>query len=254
VDQKIGEKYTAVLLAAGYGSRISELTKGPKSLLTINDKTLLEHHFEIWKDLGIKNINLVLGYEASAIEEVASKYEEDFNINYLLNEDFRNCGNTFSLYVGIQYLENTTSLIFDADLVYDKSILEKFLRDENENQILVGPSELTDIECAKTLIDQDGFVRMTVDKRAVTEEELSKYSFAGEAIGILKFSPKMTDKLAKQAGLFLRSKENINKNWEHLLNEFLPHNNVSTHFNDDGKWIEIDTPEDFKRAVELFKK
>ena len=52
------EQYTAVILAAGRGSRISELVTHPKCLLPIAGETLLERNFKIWMNLGIKKLIL----------------------------------------------------------------------------------------------------------------------------------------------------------------------------------------------------
>ena len=49
-------QFTAVILAAGYGSRIQELTKDPKSLLEINGTTLIEWHLKHLDKLGINKI------------------------------------------------------------------------------------------------------------------------------------------------------------------------------------------------------
>jgi len=251
MDQKIIRPH-AVYLAAGYGSRISTLTENPKCLLKIAGETLLERSFRIWKTLGITNVTLVLGYKKEMIQAVAQKYERDFKITYQLNEDFKKQGNTFSMYLGVKDLDEA-SLIFDADLIYDEVILENFLEQGNNSQILVGPATLADIECAKTLVDKEGFARMTVDKRAVTEKELEKYSFSGEAIGILKFSKDHTIKLAKKTAEFLSHPQNLNLNWEHLLNQFLLTDEVGVYKLKTGKSVEIDTPDDYAQAVIKFE-
>lgn len=254
MDQKsLGRNYTAVVLAAGFGSRISEMTDLPKCLLELNKNTLLERNFDIWKQLGIKKVNLVLGYKKELIQKVSDNYKNDFEFNFYLNEDYRNQGNTFSLYLGIREIHGPC-LIFDADLVYEQEILAEFIRANEKSEILVGPGCLSDIECAKTLVDSKNFARMTVDKRAVSESELEKYKFAGEAIGILKFNKVDTEKLASKTYEFLSKKENVNLNWEHLLNNFLLNEEIGVHKFESGKWIEIDTSEDFKEAQALFEK
>jgi choline kinase len=251
MDQKITRPH-AVYLAAGYGSRISALTENPKCLLKINGETLLERSFRLWKMLGINDVTLVLGYKSEMIQKVAQKYERDLKITYQLNEDYKKQGNTFSLYLGVKDLTHSC-LIFDADLIYDEIILEDFLKQGEKSQILVGPASLSDIECAKTLVDKAGFARMTVDKRAVSEEELQNYSFAGEAIGILKFSKEHTQKLKNKTAEFLSHPQNLNLNWEHLLNQFLLAEEVAVHILKSGKSVEIDTPEDFAQAVKRFE-
>lgn len=244
--------YTAILLAAGYGSRIAGLTDRPKCLLEIEGKTLLSHHLETWIRLGIPRAHLVLGYAHEMVKVEAEKYQKQIEISYSYNNDYKTKGNTFSLWCGLREVSGAI-LIFDADLLYEDSILENFLKDPNPSQILVGSGLIDDIECAKVLIDARGLVRKTVDKRAINEEELKSYRFLGEAMGILKFSGKDTQALLTEASDFLENPNNILLNWEHLLNVFLPKREVSAHFNPSEKWIEIDTPEDFNEALKIFK-
>jgi choline kinase len=245
------EKLTPLLLVAGYGSRIAEITDDPKCLLEVGGKTILDRHFESWIELGFKKSIVVLGFKDQLIRDHLKKYENQIEISFVLNEDYRNLGNTYSLKVGLD-VSTQGILIFDADLVYDSQILKNFVEDSEESQILVGKASLNDIECAKTMIDKNNFARLTVDKRAVTEDELEKYSFAGEAIGILKFSHELTNLLLVDAHDFLSHKENHLKNWEHLMNIFLLKHNVGIHHLTIDKWIEIDTPEDYEIAKELF--
>jgi choline kinase len=245
------EKFTPLLLVAGYGSRIAEITDNPKCLLELGGKTILDRHFETWIELGFKKSIVVLGFKDEMIREHLKRYEDQIEISYVINEDYRNLGNTYSLKVGLD-VATQGILIFDADLVYDAEILKDFTLDPEQNQILVGKASLTDIECAKTLVDGDNFARLTVDKRAVSDEELKSYTFAGEAIGILKFSENITKDLLSDANEFLSHKENLLKNWEHLMNIFLLKHNVGIHNLKNENWIEIDTPEDYEDAKKIF--
>ncbi len=245
------KEYTAVLLAAGYGSRIASLTDKPKCLLSLGKKTLLERHLDTWKDLGIQNVHIVLGYKASSIEPIANKYTQHFQITYLVNEDFRNCGNTFSLYLGIKGVQGPC-LIFDADLAYDPIILDDFLKNGPNSEMAVAPVSMDNMEATKALVDEKKHIRVLADKRPIQESELLKYRFMGEAIGILKFSSNGTSNLKKHAKSFLSIPKNLNLNWEYLMNEYLLSNDVGAHMTQEGNCIEIDTPEDFKMAKSLF--
>ena len=243
---------TALILAAGYGSRISDVTDMPKSLLKINEKTLMDWHFEALKKVGIRNVVVVTGYKREVLEAYLEKFKTDFDIHFAINEDFRLKGNTFSFFYG---LEKTPGpfLLFDADLIYDAKILSQFTDDTDPNQILVGESSIDDIECAKTMIDENGFVRMTIDKRAVSKEERERFTFAGEAIGILKFSKQYRDDVYLACKNFLADDRNISKNWEHVMNEFLLNHNMSVHQAVSDRWVEIDNKEDLDKAKRLFE-
>lgn len=242
---------TGLLLAAGYGSRIADVTDNPKSLLQINGKALMDWHFERMAAVGIKDVVVVVGFKKEILENYLSKYNKDFNITFALNEDYRVKGNTYSLLFGLEKIKGAF-VLFDADLIYETSILDAFMKEKNPNQILVGESSIDDIECAKAMIDKDGFVRMTIDKRAVSAEERSKYTFAGEAIGIIKFSKEYRDDLFSECQKFLNKEENISKNWEHVMNEFLLTHNMSVHQSVSDKWVEIDNLEDLTKAKMLF--
>lgn len=243
---------TALILAAGYGSRIADVTLNPKSLLPINEKALMDWHFESLATVGIKDVVVVTGYKREVLEDYLQKFKSNFNLQFAVNDDYKIKGNTYSLFFGLEKVE-TDFLLFDADLIYETEILRAFVKDNNPNQILVGESSIDDIESAKAMIDQDGFVRMTIDKRAVTEEECAKYKFAGEAIGILKFSKEYRDDMFNECRKFLADEKNISKNWEHVMNEFLHMHDMGIHQSVSNKWVEIDNREDYERAQQLFK-
>jgi choline kinase len=245
-------KYTALILAAGYGSRISDVTDEPKSLLQVNGKALMDWHFDAWKKVGIRNVVVVTGYRRDLLESYLSKFKKDFDIQFAVNEDFRVKGNTYSFFYGLEKIQGDF-LLFDADLIYDPDILSGFIKDSAENQILVGESSIDDIECAKAMVDKNGFVRMTIDKREVTKEEREKFIFAGEAVGILKFSKAYRTDMYEACKSFLSDEKNISKNWEHVMNEFLLTHDMSIHQADSDRWVEIDNKEDLEKAKRLFE-
>lgn len=252
-EAKIMSGLTALILAAGYGSRIADVTTNPKSMLPINEKSLMDWHFESLAKVGIKDVVVVTGYKRNVLESYLEKYKSNFNLDFAVNDDYKIKGNTYSLFFGLEKVE-TDFLLFDADLIYDTEILRSFVEDHHANQILVGESSIDDIECAKCMIDQEGYVRMTIDKRAVSAQERAKYKFAGEAIGILKFSKKYRDDMFDECKKFLADEKNVSKNWEHVMNEFLHTHEMSVHQSVSDKWVEIDNREDYERAQKLFGK
>ena len=243
---------TALVLAAGYGSRIADITTDPKSLLKVCGKPLMEWHLQSLKKVGIKKLVVVTGYKKEMLESYLDQFKSDFEITYAINEDYRVKGNTYSMLFGLEKVEGGF-LLFDADLIYDTEILRSFVEDKTENQILVGESSIDDIECAKAMVDANGFVRMTIDKRAVTTEERAKFKFAGEAIGILKFSKKYRDDMFEACKSFLSKPENISKNWEHVMNEFLLTHDMSVQKCINNRWVEIDNKEDLEKAKGIFE-
>jgi choline kinase len=252
MGQTAADQYTAILLAAGYGSRIAGMTAEPKCLLPLSGTSLLERNLLTWKSLGIRKVVLVLGYKADTIRHVSLRHECGSEFKYVINEHYRDWANTYSMLLGLKASEGPC-LVFDADLAYEAQLLQAFIDDPAGDQIFVSHTDIDDVEAAKTLVDRRGFARKTVDKRSLTSEERSSYEFAGEATGILKFSAGTTPLLTRFTEAFLAKPENLKKSWEHLLNEFLPKHEVGVHITQSRRLIEIDTPDDYAQAKEMFE-
>ena len=84
MKNKILKSKTKVLiLAAGKGSRLKELTNSmPKCMLDFRGKTLLERQISSFNKCGLKDISVVRGYKKNKINFNGLKY---FNNNNYLN-------------------------------------------------------------------------------------------------------------------------------------------------------------------------
>jgi len=61
----------AIVLAAGLGKRLAEITsQTPKVLVKVGEKTLIEHNVDKLRRIGIKDIALVVGYKGEMVKEV----------------------------------------------------------------------------------------------------------------------------------------------------------------------------------------
>ena len=69
-----------VILAGGYGTRISEETKiKPKPLIKIGKKPIIWHLMKIYSTFGIKEFIICLGYKGYMIKEELAKYMKNEN-------------------------------------------------------------------------------------------------------------------------------------------------------------------------------
>src|SRR5690606_29328045 len=57
----------AIILAAGLGSRL-QAQEGHKLLAMVGGRTLLSHHLDNFKRLGVSHITVVTGYRHEALE------------------------------------------------------------------------------------------------------------------------------------------------------------------------------------------
>lgn len=95
----------AVILAAGYGSRLRP-DEGHKLLATIGDRPLLEHHIANFATLGVDHLVVVTGFRADDLAEAVHRLGADapMQIDCVRNEDFDG-GNGLSVLTGADALE-----------------------------------------------------------------------------------------------------------------------------------------------------
>ena len=92
------KNYFVILLAAGSGSRMGAISKKiPKSLLKVGKTTPLDSLVKKLRHRGVKEINLILGFEYKKILEHLKKYK-DIKFNYLIIKNFLKNGSVWSLY------------------------------------------------------------------------------------------------------------------------------------------------------------
>jgi glucose-1-phosphate cytidylyltransferase len=77
----------AIILAGGYGTRLSEYTSAiPKPMVTIGDRPIIWHIMNTYSKYGVKDFNIALGYKAERIKEFFLNYRSlnsDFSVDLL---------------------------------------------------------------------------------------------------------------------------------------------------------------------------
>ena len=73
-----------VLLAGGFGTRLSEYTKTiPKPMVHIGGKPMLFHIMKLYAKYGFKDFYIALGYKGEIIKKFFNKKFFDWNINFV---------------------------------------------------------------------------------------------------------------------------------------------------------------------------
>jgi choline kinase/ubiquinone/menaquinone biosynthesis C-methylase UbiE len=109
----------AIILAAGDNSGDSDFFRNnPKCLTKINDSTLIEIQIEVLHKCGIKEINVVRGYEKEKINIPGITYYE--------NPDFKKTNNLYSLFCAEDEL-NSEVLVLYSDIIYNEEVVNRFI-------------------------------------------------------------------------------------------------------------------------------
>jgi choline kinase len=247
----VGQDFTAVILAAGRGTRLASLTTQPKVLLDVGGQSLLARHLAVLRALGLRRVALVVGYQRHQVVAAAQVAGAGLDLQFVANDDYLTHGNGYSFYLGLRHAAGPV-LAFDGDVIYEPEMLGRFLTPPEGDALLVGAGRLDDVECTKVLVDGDGFVRRTVEKRLVAPGELAQWRFVGESMGVLRFGG--VGRLAWVAACerFFTDPARRLDNWEQILNDHLADLSLGYVLEPDPRWVEIDTPDDFARAVALY--
>jgi len=118
---------TALLLAAGTGSRLRPLTlDAPKCLTIVGGKTILERLVDNLRAQGIRKLIVVTGYMENCIRGFLQLHMGDMQVEYVFNPVYQSTNNIYSLWLAHQAIKEPFLLV-ECDLVFDASMLEDML-------------------------------------------------------------------------------------------------------------------------------
>lgn len=124
----------AIIMAAGFGSRLQPLTSyTPKPLIKINGVRMIDSILTALHANGITEIYIVVGYLAEQFSCLEKEYP---GVKLILNPDYANTNNISSLYAARNYLED--SIILDGDqLIKNKEVLTPYFEYSGYNAVWV---------------------------------------------------------------------------------------------------------------------
>ena len=118
----------AIILAAGMGKRLGELTgNNTKCMLKVNGVRLIDRTLECLSDIGVTKLIMVVGYKAqNVIDYVGYRYKE-INITYVENPIYNTTNNIYSLSLAKDYLLAEDTILLESDLIYETSVLKRLI-------------------------------------------------------------------------------------------------------------------------------
>lgn len=237
----------AVILAAGVGSRIRPLTDNcPKSLLKVGGHTILEMMISHIRDCGITDIVFVLGYLQEQIKEYVTNKFPELNAYFIINEQYATTNTGFSLMLARDLVASSSFIKFDADVVFDKTILSQLIDCEHGNVLCVDKNIQLDAEEIKVIIKEQN--RVAKASKTVNPKEAS-----GESIGIEKICVDTATQLFAELETMMQDAQNFQEYYEAAYERLIEKDVPFYALDISGlKWIEIDTKEDFVTARKIF--
>ncbi|MCR4605759.1 MAG: aminotransferase class I/II-fold pyridoxal phosphate-dependent enzyme, partial [Eubacterium sp.] len=241
----------AIILAAGMGRRLKDLTKDQtKCMVTVNGVSLIERLLGQLDELHLSRIVIVVGYKADKLMEFVQGLSVKTPIVFVDNKEYASTNNIYSLYLAREYMVEMDSILCESDLIVEDSALKELVDDERPDLALVDKYESW----------MDGtVVKITPDDRITAVVPKSDFNFAdsGEyykTVNIYKFSKEFS---LNQYMPFLKAYIDVfgnNEYYEQVLR-------VITVFERTGirvkrlegqKWYEIDDIQDRDIAEGIF--
>lgn len=175
----------AVILAAGMGKRLKDLTsEATKCMVKVNGISMIERMLNILDRHNLKKIIIVVGYEAQKLIDYVNSLEIKTKIEYVSNDVYNKTNNIYSLYLAKDYLIQDDTLLLESDLIFDEKILDYLINNPYPSLALVAKFESWMDGTVVELDEEDNIVCFR-SKKEFKFEDIPNYY---KTVNIYKFS------------------------------------------------------------------
>ena len=251
-------KTKCLIVAAGLGSRLKDHTEhSPKCMLDFGGKTLLERQLSSYKKNGIVDVSLIRGYKKNKIN-----YKD---IKYFDNNDYKDNNILNSIFYGEEVL-NGDIIISYSDILFEPFVVKRAMQSDHDISVVVDidwrdyyvDRKDHPLSEAENVIFNSNNEVIKIGKIASQKEEVH-----GEFIGMIKLNHRgceilkqnfhrvkklYWDKPFQRAKIF--QKAYLTDMIQELVDIGIKVHCVII----ERGWKEIDTVEDYKKALIDFKK
>ncbi len=237
---------TALLLAAGTGSRLYPLTQNaPKCLTLVNGRSILERMVSSLDKQGFKRLVVVTGHLENHIREFLGNRVGGIAIEYIFSPLYKTTNNIYSLWMAREVIDEPF-LLLESDLVFDDSLLDAMLHPDR-------------IAVARMQPWMNGTC-VTVNRARQVKEFLAGNtgSLGGiryKTVNIYSISRSSWGAIVKRLDWHI-SEGKVNEYYETVFSEMVADGSLAFEMvSFDGKpWYEIDNIEDLAKAEKLFSR
>ena len=245
-----------LILAAGVGSRLNEITNGlPKPLVDINGISLIQRQINLLKKKSIEKIFVIRGFKSN-------EFHLD-DVSYIEDLEYDKHDQLGSLIVAESELSGDLLITF-GDIIFDEDILDQILSSNSNFGVAIDLNWTKSyekridnpIELAGKVLVKDGMIKQFSENLPIKKEGF----LIGEFLGIIKLSnasavilQKSLQQLKKtHNGKFHDAQSFQCAKITDILQELIEINIEINPIFVNGRWCEIDTPKDLEIARKQF--
>jgi CTP:phosphocholine cytidylyltransferase-like protein len=235
---------TALLLAAGSGTRLQPLTlDAPKCLTEVGGIPILERLVNNLRAQGFERLVVVIGHLGDRIREFLQQHAGDMRIDYVVNPVYRTTNNIYSLWLARQQIREPFLLV-ESDVIFEANMLDDMLQPDK-------------IAISRILPWMNGTTVALGANRRVTAFHLCVVSDDNapqyKTVNLYSLSLPSWSKIEERLSQYV-SERRLGEYYEVVLAEMVADGTLcfDAVFFDADRWYEIDTKMDLRGAENLF--
>lgn len=237
---------TAIVLAAGQGTRLLPLTERlPKCLVEVNGTAILRNALAQLARRGVRRARIVVGYLAEVIRAQIPPDYLGMQIELVSNPDYGSTNSMYSLALGLSGVKED-AWVLEGDVYFDGHLLDGPAADGDVVWMI--DTHRRDLDGAYVHFDTTGIATHL----EIVRNGAAPGAGCGKSVGILRLS-----RAGVEASLrWLRQGAVEGKQGLYYDLIFAEHfGTYNIHVRDVGglRWFEIDTPGDLARAEDMFR-
>lgn len=242
----------AIILAAGMGRRLGELTKdNTKCMIPVNGVRLIDRLLGQLSQLSLNRVIIVVGYQGQKlINYIGHRYDDKLKIEYADNPIYDKTNNIYSLSLVKNQLMEDDTLLIESDLIFSDHLFSMILDNPYPNLALVAKYESW-MDGTMVRLDGDNNIVNFVPKKAFKYDDVDHYY---KTVNIYKFSKAFSQhKYVPFLEAYCHALGN-NEYYEQVLRVITLLDNAELKALPIGseKWYEIDDVQDLDIAETIF--
>ena len=241
----------AIILAAGMGKRLKELTQNnTKCMVKVNGVTLIDRMLHQIERQHLSHIIIVVGYEGQKLIDYVGTLGIQTPIVFINNPIYDKTNNIYSLALTKEWLVKDDTLLFESDLIFEDSVLDALVSDPRETLALVDKYESwMDGTCVK--LGEDDSIEAFVPGKKFKFNEIKDYY---KTVNLYKFSKHFSETHYVPFLDAYQSALGKNEYYEQVLRviTMLDDPEIKAKRLDGQKWYEIDDIQDLDIAESIF--
>ncbi len=237
---------TALLLAAGTGSRLRPLTNNiPKCLAKVNDAPILEHLVQCLHQYDFKRLVVIVGHLEHSIRDLLKKIAGTITVEFIVSPLYETTNNIYSLWLAREIIQEPFMLI-ESDLIFTPPLLEDMLVPDR-----IAISHILPWMKGSTVTISDHPPHYVTELHINPNKNINGTTY--KTVNIYSLSQQSWHRITRRLDSYI-SAGKVNVYYETVFREMIVNGGLDLEcvFFDKAFWYEIDTMHDLREGARIF--